>query len=84
MLARIIRRIRVTTVAMAAILAGGLIVVGTTGLYGTPLAAIVALQEEPCSTIQSEYCTPGPHEYQGGCEGIDCYSDMEFCCIEMQ
>jgi hypothetical protein len=26
-------------------------------------------------------CSAGPHDYQGSCEGIDCYSSMEFCCI---
>ena len=26
-------------------------------------------------------CAPGPHVYMDSCEGVDCYSAMEFCCI---
>ena len=78
MLLRSIRKVPSAVAAGATMLALSLIVTGHSRLDGT------ALQEEPCSIIVSEYCTPGPHEYQGQCEGIDCYSDMEFCCIEMQ
>lgn len=65
---------------------------------GAILAAIVALvglafnpdlltAEEPC-----EFGGPGgsgwecvelPHVFQGQCEGIDCYTAMEFCCLRL-
>jgi hypothetical protein len=38
-------------------------------------------QEEPCEVKDMGACAPIPHLYQGECEGIDCYSEMEFCCV---
>lgn len=29
-------------------------------------------------------CADTPHIYQGQCEGTDCYTSMEFCCIRIE
>lgn len=46
--------------------------------------SLYSQEEEPCmfdDGTDEWACTEGPHMYEGQCEGIDCYSSMEFCCI---
>lgn len=71
----IIRRIRLGLAIATAGLAGSLLL--GTGVLGA---------EEPCEFGgPGEWtCAQGPHLYAGHCEGIDCYSAMEFCCVTME
>lgn len=45
-----------------------------------------APSEEPCAfedeNDEEWVCVEGAHLYKGQCEGIDCYSAQEFCCLE--
>jgi hypothetical protein len=45
------------------------------------------LTEPPCEFDDGSdewACAETPHIFQGHCEGIDCYSSMEFCCVIFQ
>lgn len=40
--------------------------------------------EEPCEFDDGSdewSCTESAHEYMGNCEGFDCYTSMEMCCL---
>ena len=65
-----VRRIELV-LALLALLAGGWLFHGANGLSAEP----------PCEYGEIFTCTPDlAHIFQGSCEGIDCYSGMEFCC----
>lgn len=78
MLAHLIYKIRVFATIVALGIATSLLVFPD---------SLRSQAEEPCMFDDGSdewICAEGPHLYGGHCEGNDCYSAMEFCCVTME
>jgi hypothetical protein len=70
-----IGRIRLLAVGAALIVGGFILVVPD---------SLSSQQEKPCEFGgEGDWtCAETRHLYAGECEGIDCYSAMEYCCLD--
>lgn len=64
------------------------VVVAVSGFaLGGGLGSAQAQEDVPCQFDDGTdewACARTPHVYQMYCEGHDCYSSMEFCCIILE
>lgn len=80
MLDRMMEKLRVGTALVVLVLSAAMLAgPGVLEPQAAPL-------EEPCAFEDEDdeewVCVEGAHLYDGKCEGIDCYSAQEFCCLD--